>query len=343
MTRIPARTAALVVLFAASAAALPAQRGGGRERREPELAHFTFETVVMEQEAEAQGPRVQMGVYLPKGYADAANEEKVYPWALWLHGRNENHRKFHVDGGAQILDDLRGKGEIPELVFVALSVGNPVYVDGTSGDQETLITAKLPEFLGKRYRLAGERTRRAVMGVSMGGFGALKIALRHPDLFGVVAAHSSAILPADPDKLPGNFRRQVERMLERGGLDKVFGNPIDLKKWGEHMPMALAGTMEVEKLSSLAIYFDVGSDDRYQFAPPNQALHQLLEKRGVPHEFELVEGGGHSWGSGSLQKQLQKSLRFVGKAFGHETKGEAGSEAPSGSTTDKAKSAEAKR
>ena len=274
------------------------------------LEHFTYE------QAEMEAPSTKMGVYLPKGYADAANSEKRYPWAVWLHGRGESHRKFYVDGGAQALDTLRGKDEIPELIFVALTLSNPVYVDGAGGgDQEKLITEQLPAFLAKKYRVETDRTKRALMGVSMGGFGALKIALRHPDLFGTVAAHSSALMPANPSDLPDQYQRTVQRMLERGGLDKVFGNPIDTKKWAEHMPMALAADMEVDKLKTLQIYFDAGSDDRYGFAPPNKAMDDLLTKRGVPHEFELVEGGGHSWGSGSLQKQLVKSLRFVGASL----------------------------
>lgn len=302
-------------LFTSGLAAQRDRGGRGRDRQEPELEHFTFETVAMES-GDERAPRVQMGVYLPKSYAESANKDKVYPWALWLHGRNENHRKFHVDGGARILDELRGKDAIPDFVLVALSLGNPIYIDGAAGDQETLIVDKLPAFLCKKYRLASDRTHRALMGVSMGGFGAMKIALRHPDLFGVVAAHSSALMPAKPDELPDQWQRTVQRMVERGGLDKVFGNPIDMKKWAEHMPLALGESMDVDTLKTLKIYFDVGSDDRYQFAPPNEAMHALLDKRGVPHEFELVAGGGHSWGSGSLQKQLHKSLRFVGQCLG---------------------------
>ncbi|MEZ5965645.1 MAG: alpha/beta hydrolase-fold protein [Planctomycetota bacterium] len=315
MSKSHAQSLTLVALTLLPLGNLAAQRNrGGRDRQEPELVNYTFETVALDEQTERR-PRVQMGVYLPKSYSDPAHKDTVYPWALWLHGRNENHRKFHVDGGARILDELRGKNEIPEFVLVALSVGNPVYVDGTAGDQETLITDKLPTFLTEKYRLAKDRAHRAIMGVSMGGFGALKIALRHPDLFAAVAAHSSALMPAKPSELPPQYQRMVQRMLESGGLDQVFGNPIDEVKWSEHMPLALAATMEVDKLKQLQIYFDVGSNDRYQFAPPNQALHALLDKRGVAHQFELVDGGGHSWGSGSLQKQLYKSLRFVGSVL----------------------------
>ena len=167
-----------------------------------------------------------------------------------------------------------------------------------------------------KYRVGKDRSQRALMGVSIGGFGALKIALHHLDKFGSVAAHSSAVFPADPEKMPANYAGQVQRMLERGGLDAVFGNPIEKDKWAREMPTALVTSIDLEKLKTLRIYFDAGTADRYGFAPLNKDLHDVLEKRGVPHTFELVEGGGHSWGSGSLQKQLVKSLKFVGAGLG---------------------------
>lgn len=306
---------------------LAAQRGDGqgrgdaprRERGaggEVELKNFTYESIEMDGKEGA--PRNRIGVYLPADYADAKNADKRYPWVVWLHGRNENQRKFHVEGGAQILDELRGKGEIPELILIAVSMGgNPIYVDGTrAGDQETLIAKTLVSYVEGKYRVAKDRTHRALMGVSIGGFGALKIAMRNLDTFGAVAAHSSAVFPADPENMPPGYAGRVQRMLESGGLDAVFGNPIEKDKWAREMPMALAGNLELDKLKTLRIYFDAGTDDRYGFAPPNEDLHKLLDKRGVPHTFELVQGGGHSWGSGSLQKQLVKSLKFIGEGFG---------------------------
>ena len=287
------------------------RRGRGRDAV-AELQNFTVENVEL-----PDVKNVGLMVYLPKGYAEPANAQAHYPYAMWLHGRNENERKFHGDGGARVLDELRGKGEIPELIFVSVGVGRqPIYIDGTSaGDQEKLITTVLPKFLATKYRLLDDRTKRALMGVSMGGFGALKIALRHPEQFGVVAAHSSAVMPADPSALPPQYQRTVLRMIQQGGLGEVFGDPIDAKKWQAEMPLAIAANLDVATLKTLRIYFDAGTDDRYGFAPPNEELHAVLEKRGVPHTFELVKGGGHSWGSGSLQKQLVKSLQFVGAAF----------------------------
>ncbi len=298
-------------LFAQNEGDAP-RRGRGRAPAAVELQNFTLESVDL-----PDVPDVRLAVYLPKGYAEKANAERRYPWAVWLHGRNENERKFQVDGGGKVLDELRGKGEIPELIFVSLGIGNqPIYIDvAGAGNQEKTVVEALPKFLAEKYRVLDDRSRRAIMGVSMGGFGAMKIALRHPEVFGTVAAHSSAFMPADPSALPPQYQRTVQRMIERGGLGDVFGDPIDVKKWQREMPLALAADLPLETLASLRIYFDAGTDDRYGFAPPNEEMHALLEKRKVAHTFELVQGGGHSWGSGSLQKQLVKSLQFVGAGF----------------------------
>ena len=85
-----------------------------------------------------------------------------------------------------------------------------------AGRTEDLLTGEFPKYLHAKYRLSDKREHRAVMGVSAGGFGALKIAMRHSDKFGAVAAYSSAILPADPDDLSGMYEGMVNRMLRRG-------------------------------------------------------------------------------------------------------------------------------
>ena len=76
------------------------------------------------------------------------------------------------------------------------------YINGKkTGKYEDLIAKDLIQHVNATYRVETDRAQRALMGVSMGGFGALKIALRFPKLFGVVAAHSAALLPADSENL----------------------------------------------------------------------------------------------------------------------------------------------
>jgi S-formylglutathione hydrolase FrmB len=288
------------------------------------LDQFTTE------EQTVSSPRLKRGdaaytIYLPKGYADEANKDKKYPMVVWLHGFGGPTR-FGESGGADVLNSLRGGGKIPELLMVVLRVsasgggrrggGGSVYLNGeAAGDTEDFIVKDLVAHVQGKYRVAEGASKHALMGESMGGMGALKIAMHHPDVFGAVAAHSSAILPADPAELPNTrYARQAEMMVQNG-LDKVFGNPIDKDKWAKEMPMGIVATSKPEDFKGLKIYFDAGTEDRYGFAEPNQELDQAMTKKGIGHVFRLVKGGGHAWGSPSMKENLVESLQFVGAVF----------------------------
>jgi enterochelin esterase-like enzyme len=258
------------------------------------------------------------GIYLPKGWDAEANKDKKYPWIVWLHGFG-GYREFQTDGGASTLDALRSSGELPELVLVTFVApggrrGRSVYVNGeASGKIEDAIVQDLVAQVQKDYPVADRREQRAIMGISIGGFAALKIALRHPDVFGAVGAHSSAIFPDDPKKLPPEYEGQVGRALQQG-LAAVFGDPIDPAKWAAEMPMGLVRNAGKDKFAKLRIYFDAGSEDRYGFAKPNQELSKLMTEKGIEHTFRLVQGGGHAWGSPSMLENLKASLKFVAAA-----------------------------
>jgi S-formylglutathione hydrolase FrmB len=147
------------------------------------------------------------------------------------------------------------------------------------------------------------------MGVSMGGYGALKIAFKHPDRFGVVAAHSAAILSEDPERLEAEY--PWLRGRGKALVAQVFGEPLDLDKWRGENVLVLAEESPLESLRGLDIYFDCGDEDRYGFQTANRRLHEILERREVPHTWQLVEGGGHGWRSGYNLAQLPQSLEFV--------------------------------
>jgi len=295
---------------------LPAQRGdrGGRGEA-PKLAHFTYEEGVLKSDKVRTG-EAGYGIYLPKGYADEANKDTKYPSIVWLHGFG-GPDEFQNDGGATVLDALRGQDKIPPLVMIVFRGPGrrTTYMNGeAAGDVEDLITGALVEQVAQKYRVSTKRKHRAVMGVSAGGFGALKIAMRHPEVFGTVAVHSAAILPADPADLAGSNEQMVQRML-RGGLAQELGDPIDKAKWQAHMPMALAASKKPEELKGLHVYFDAGTEDRYGFCEPNEALDKALTENGHKHLFRKVEEGGHAWSSPSMKECLAVSLQFVGAAF----------------------------
>ncbi len=309
----------VALIGVSSLAAQRGERAGPRrETSPPQLENFEFQDIEFESKALVDG-KGHYGVYLPKGWNDAANKDKHYPLVVWLHGFG-GYGEFQGRGGAATLDELRGKGALPEVVFAAYQSpggrrNRSVYVNGEpSGKTEDAIALDLVADAVQRFRASAERGQHAIMGISIGGFGALKIALHHPDVFGVVAAHSSAIFPDDPKALPEQYARQIDRAMQMG-LGEVFGDPIDAAKWAAEMPMGIARKAEKGAFAQMRIYFDAGTEDRYGFAAPNETLSKLMDELGIAHTFRLVQGGGHAWSSDSMLDNLRQSLTFVGDAL----------------------------
>jgi len=125
--------------------------------------------------------------------------------------------------------------------------------------------------------LAG-RAGRAISGVSMGGYGALRFAFAHPELFSAVSAQSAALITESP--------RQLD---SAAGLAPVFGKPINVSHWNENSPFVLA-RKKSEALRRLAIYFNCGQDDNYGFEKGAARLHDELQKEGVKHEYHPYPG-----------------------------------------------------
>lgn len=307
---------ALTALLASSLFA-QAGEGGDRGRRprgkpaEVELQNFTFTEGSFR--SDAVGKDMAFGVFLPKHYGDADQAETKWPLVIWLHGMFEDHMRFHNRGGAPVLDRAVGEGLLPPCVFVLADGGRTsMYIDaGEDRNFQKLIQDDLLAHVTKTYRVRAERDQRALMGISMGGMAALRIGFTHPQLFGTIAVHSSAVFPDDPKQLPPQLLQRASRF----GLNDVFGDPIDEKLWRATNPLGLAKAVEPKDLAGLRLYFDAGTDDRFEFGKTNQLLHDVLDERKVPHTWELVQGGGHAWGSGFKDESLLASLKFVGDGF----------------------------
>jgi S-formylglutathione hydrolase FrmB len=289
------------------------------QRRElgppPELKNLTF--AARQFDSKALGRKVDYGVYLPKDYDAEKNKDVRYPLIVWLHGLHEDHLRFNYRGGAQVLDRLTGSGKLPPLVFVTANGGRSFYVNGKeSGRNEDAVAVDLIAHLEQTLRLRTGRQARAIMGVSMGGMGALNIAFHNLDKFCVVATHQAAVFPADPDNLPPRIQGLLSGRGARMGIDRIFGNPIEKELWQANNPLHLAATLPLAELKKLSIYLDVGDRDDWGFDEPNTELHELLDKRGVKHTWNLIPGGDHGWSFSD--KTLPQSLQFVAAALSAE-------------------------
>jgi len=314
---MPHRSSSAAVLLATGLlAALPAATPlRAQQHQTRELEYGTFQSKTFASKS-LDGPSVY-GVYLPEGYDDEANADRRYPLIIWLHGMFEDHMRFHVRGGTAVLDQLIGSGDLPELILVTAEGGiRSFYINGVkSGAYEDLITKDLLPHIESTYRVQPGPDHRALLGVSMGGYGALKIAFKNPRLFGAVGAHSAALMPRDPGELDQRFP-----WLKRWGggqkaLGEIFGDPIDRQMWDAENVLTIADGLEPGSLSGLKIYMDCGDEDRYGFEVPNLELHEVLEARKVPHTWRLVAGGNHGWRSHYNQEAIPHSLAFVAAAW----------------------------
>jgi len=220
-------------------------------------------------------------VVLPASFD--TDKTKHFPILYALHGLGDNEQFFVHSGLWNLIEDLRDRGELKDFLIATPAAGASFYINSKDGKvrYEDFLLQEFFPFIEKRYRAAPGRAYRGISGVSMGGYGALHLAFRHPELFSAVSAHSAALI----EKLP-NFLGAAQSPRSRV-LGGVFGLPPDTAFWNANSPLTLARTAN---LSALKIYFDCGDQDDYGFDAGAAALDKILTSRKIPHEFHLYPG-----------------------------------------------------
>lgn len=247
----------------------------------------------------ALGRDVACVVHLPPSYAEGS---KVYPVVYALHGLFEGSGFWERRGLAALLDDLWARKAAPEFVLVAVDGGNSFFVNSALAAYEDLVTRDTIAYAEANYRVRRERAGRALFGVSMGGYAALRIALSHPDLYAAVATHSAMLLARPPR--PGEGAGQHQQ----AAFARVFGEPPDLALWKANDPLEWAQRADPRKVPALS--FDCGDHDRYGLGAGHEELHRRLQARAIPHEFALRPG---DHGYDYVRSVLPASLAFLSK------------------------------
>ncbi len=238
----------------------------------------------------ALGQDLKFAVQFPPSYDK--DPKRKYPVLYFLHGMFGNEGEFERRGVAAAIDRLRESGKIGEMIIVAPNGKNSFYLNAKNGEKyEDAIIKDLIPHIEKTYRTIGTRDARAIQGISMGGFGALVLAFKHPEMFSSVTAHCAAVIAELPNASGTDRRSQ----FITGLVGNIFGNPPDNDYFHANNPMDLAETNAATiKKSGLKIYFDVGDQDRYGFTQPNKDFDARLTKAGVDHEFHVFPGN-HGW------------------------------------------------
>ncbi len=253
------------------------------------------------------GRSVRCAISLPAAYEQKPKER--YPLVVFLHGLNNDERDWEKEGLEAKLAALRASGKVGDFIVAMPYGANSFYINGKDGTRyEDAIVKDFLPFVESKYRTLATPRHRLIEGLSMGGYGALLIAFKHPEMFAGVAAHSAALFnelpqpPAAPTDRYGNYRYQL--------ATKLFGAPPDADYFQANNPLNLA-KLNAAKLKSLKIYFDVGEQDRYGFDAGNRELDALLTAAGVKHEYHLAPGG-HGWTF--LSDHSEQAFTFVWNA-----------------------------
>lgn len=211
--------------------------------------------------SETAGENLRYRVYIPPCYQQS---QARYPTLILLHGAGEDESQWERLGVVDALDQGFRLGALPPMIVVIPytgSIGN----DNTfppDPSYETVILDELAPAVERDFCTWTDRDHRAIGGISRGGFWAYSIALRHPDVFGIVGGHS-AFFPDDLREVPSAF------------------NPLELALNSALLPEA-----------ELRMYLDNGASD---FAGISQELFSSrLSSRGIRHTYVINPVGDHN-------------------------------------------------
>lgn len=238
----------------------------------------------------ALGKELKFAIQFPPSYE--GDKKRRYPVLYFLHGMFGNEGEFYRRGVGAAVSKLREEGAIGEFIIVAPAGENSFYLNAKNGVRyEDAIIQDLIPYVEKTYRVIGTRDARAIQGISMGGWGALLLAFKHPEMFSTVTTHSAALFSELPH--PTGEDRRSKFMLSLIG--NIFGTPPDEEYFKTVNPVFIAETNAAAiKKSGIKIYFDCGDKDRYGFQESNKAFDERLTKLGITHEFHLFPGN-HGW------------------------------------------------
>ena len=273
-------------------------------------------------------------VYLPDGYAQS---DKRYPVIYFLHTFFENETAFFGNhNGNALLDKAIANGDIGEVIVVtadfSTQVGSSIYANSpVTGNWRDFMVEELVPHIDATYRTLAKRESRGIVGFQLGGYGAIRFAARHPDIFGsVYALHPVAtgfghtLMQSRPDwkkletlisydELEGDFLSQIFLSIYQATLPNPDKPPLYVDAPatvvdGELvLDAALTDKLQknfflerqvgdyAENMKSLIGFkFDWGRHDGNQdHVYSNQFYSRKLNEYGVPHEAEEYNGG---WG-----------------------------------------------
>ena len=301
-----------------------------------------------------ESPAPEVSIYLPPSYAKEPNRR--YPVVYLLHGYTNSDLGYFGPTGRQlhvIAERVFGAGSAKEMILVMPNCmnayGGCMYSNSvTAGDWEGYVADDLVGYMDSHYRTLATRGSRGLAGHSMGGYGALRIGMKRPDVFSAVYALSSCCLnegtvrpPRDGAPSAAESIKSIEEAkgnrAAQGTLARAAAwapnpaNPplyLDLPtkggevqpavavKWAANSPVAMLDQYVANLKKYTAIALDIGLADT--LITSNKVFVEALTRHGLAHTFETYDG---DHGNRIPQRLEEKVLPFFSRhlSFGAQT------------------------
>jgi putative tributyrin esterase len=247
----------------------------------------------------ALGRTMKYRVLLPEAYDSSLRR---YPVLYLLHGLGGNYLDWTMRS------NLAEYTRTLPLIVVMPDGENQWYTNAADGNArfEDYVFTDLPADVVQKFRTVNSRYGRAIAGLSMGGYGALKNALKRPGAFSMVGAFSGAFEVTRSGRL--------ERLIgaaESERMAKIFG-PAESETRKTNDVFALAAGMK--PAGAPYVYIDCGIGDNELIAA-NREVVAALHKAGVAYEYHEV-AGAHTWDY--WDRQIRQFLPVLMKKMANE-------------------------
>lgn len=291
----------LILLFSVSAQQLPPPEPIIKPAKPPGTQIVVFKSQDFKLDSKLMAREMPYRVILPVNYKNS-NEKTFYSTIYLLHGLTG-----HFDNWAD-KTKLADYAEKYNYIIVMPEGDNGWYSDSASvpNDRyESYIVKELIPEIDKKFRTVADRQHRAVAGLSMGGYGAVKFGLKYAEMFSLTGSFSGALGAATlTEKEVGTTGTIAASILSVYGIAKSQtrqANDI----------FQIIKEISPDKIKSLPfIYLDCGTEDfLYQ---NNRDFANLLQEKKIPHEFRELPGG-HNWmfWDSQIQEFLELSKKFI--------------------------------
>jgi endo-1,4-beta-xylanase len=258
----------LAVSCCAAAAASKSTWNNPPKRASAPIQHGTFRSATLKTE-------VGYNICLPPQYAEKSSDR--FPVIYYLHGYEGNESSYleYVKYWREAVSRFG-----PSILVFVNGGETSFFCDSADGSMpaETLVVKELIPHIDEKFRTVTSASGRSLHGYSMGGFGALKLAFKYPEMFGSAVAYGATLSEA-PD-----FKKHLGKVF-----GQVFGN--DPKRFAENDPLVLAERNAERIRGHVDVNLIVGTKD--EFLSRNRLLRDRLQQLKISVAYEEVRGAGH--------------------------------------------------